>query len=421
MREESDLSLEVVILLIFGVFMLLFGLLLFKIHTGELPYTPDSTYGLFLVIVSFQVITMGKTPFGDLRRSWALVLIGISTAILGMVACFIPGSLTGFVRILVGILLFVGGISLLLQLFISKDKAKLWMKTSETLQHLTIACGIIYAITVILGLVTLFPGITTDIQTAALLIIYAASFFYLSWCIQKVTRLYPPEETKKHELDIFDSDNAVSKGRFKFFQNASLPLSVAILILVGVLIVLLGFLLFPVNIGIIPFSPDGQLGLLLIIYSIQMMALGETPMGQYKRSWLMIVIGVVFAALGIVSCIVPGILTGMLQTLIGLLNLIGGSLLLIKRFIPMFYEVRNPPAEPVPVFPIVKKLMVTQTVLNIVTIVFGLSMLIPGLISGKVVAGILIINGLLLFLLAFVIQKITMIEISGDQPAESPI
>jgi hypothetical protein len=67
-RAESDLSLEVVILLILGVFMFLFGLLLFKINTGELPYTPDSTYGLFLVIVSFQVITMGKTPFGDLRR-----------------------------------------------------------------------------------------------------------------------------------------------------------------------------------------------------------------------------------------------------------------------------------------------------------------------------------------------------------------
>ena len=87
-REESDLSLEVVILLILGVFMFLFGLLLFKISTGELPYTPDSTYGLFLVIVSFQVITMGKTPFGDLRRSLVLVLIGIITALVGMVACF---------------------------------------------------------------------------------------------------------------------------------------------------------------------------------------------------------------------------------------------------------------------------------------------------------------------------------------------
>lgn len=40
--EDSDLSLEVVILLIFGVFMCLFGLLLFSIHSGELPYTPDS-------------------------------------------------------------------------------------------------------------------------------------------------------------------------------------------------------------------------------------------------------------------------------------------------------------------------------------------------------------------------------------------
>ncbi|MDD4455588.1 MAG: hypothetical protein PHI67_09815, partial [Candidatus Methanomethylophilaceae archaeon] len=88
-RADSDLSLEVVILLVFGVFMLLFGLLLFRIHTGELPYAPDSTYGLFLVIVSFQLITMGKTPFGDLRRSWAVILIGVCTAVIGMVACFV--------------------------------------------------------------------------------------------------------------------------------------------------------------------------------------------------------------------------------------------------------------------------------------------------------------------------------------------
>jgi uncharacterized membrane protein HdeD (DUF308 family) len=196
MRDESDLSLEVVILLILGVFMLLFGLLLFKIHTGDLPYTPDSTYGLFLVIVSLQIITMGKTPFGDLHRSWMIVIIGICMAILGMFACFIPGLLTALIRILVGIILFVGGITLLLQLFISEEKAKKWMKISGMLQQLTIACSLVYMMSVILGLVTLLPGITTDPQTAVLLIIYGISFFYLSWCIQKVTRLYPPEETR---------------------------------------------------------------------------------------------------------------------------------------------------------------------------------------------------------------------------------
>jgi len=196
LRDESDLSLEVVILLILGVFMLLFGLLLFRIHTGDLPYAPDSTYGLFLVIVSLQIITMGKTPFGDLRRSWMVVIIGICTAILGMFASFIPGLLTALIRILVGIILFVGGITLFLQLFVSEEKAKKWMKIPGILQQLIIACSLVYIMSAILGLVTLFPGIITNPQTAVLLIIYGISFFYLAWCIQKVTRLYSPEETK---------------------------------------------------------------------------------------------------------------------------------------------------------------------------------------------------------------------------------
>lgn len=193
-RADSDLSLEVVILLVFGVFMLLFGLLLFRIHTGELPYAPDSTYGLFLVIVSFQVITMGKTPFGDLRRSWAVILIGVCTAIIGMVACFVPGLLAEPVRILVGALLFAGGLALLAQLLFSEDKARIWLKIPGILRHLTIACIVVYVMSMILGLVTLLPGITTDGETAILLIIYGIGFFYLSWSILNVTRTYPPGE-----------------------------------------------------------------------------------------------------------------------------------------------------------------------------------------------------------------------------------
>lgn len=195
-RAESDLSLEVVILVVFGVFMLLFGVLLFRIHTGELPYAPDSTYGLFLVIVSFQMITMGRTPFGDLRRSWAIILLGVCTAVIGMVACFIPGLLAEPVRILVGILLFAGGVSLMLHLFFSRDKARLWLKVPGILRQLTLACILVYLFSIVLGLVTLLPGITTDPQTAVLLIIYGISFFYLSWCIQAVNRAYPPGERR---------------------------------------------------------------------------------------------------------------------------------------------------------------------------------------------------------------------------------
>lgn len=195
-RAESELSLEVVILIVFGVFMLLFGLLLFRIQTGELPYAPDSTYGLFLVIVSFQVITMGKTPFGDLRRSWAVIVLGVCTAIVGMVACFIPGLLAEPVRILVGILLSAGGVALLVQLFFSEDKARVWLKVPGALQHLTVACGLVYAVSIVLGIITLLPGITTDTVTAVFLVIYGVGFFYLSWSIQKAGRLYPPGEAE---------------------------------------------------------------------------------------------------------------------------------------------------------------------------------------------------------------------------------
>lgn len=195
LREESDLSFEVVILLVFGVFMLLFGLLLFGIHTGDLPYTPDSTYGLFLVIVSFQVVTMGRTPFGDFHRSWAVVVLGICAAVVGMVACFIPGTLTATVRILVGVLLSGGGAVLLLQLFLTEGRARTWLKVPGVLRHLTVACTGVYLLSVVLGLVTLLPGITTDPQTAVLLVLYGIFFFYLAWSLQNVARAYPRGET----------------------------------------------------------------------------------------------------------------------------------------------------------------------------------------------------------------------------------
>ncbi len=139
----------------------------------------------------------------------------------------------------------------------------------------------------------------------------------------------------------------------------------------------------------------------MVIMAIQMLARGgETPMGQYKRSWFLVIIGMVFATMGIFSCIVPGILTDGIRILIGFLNIIGGGVLLIGLYLPM-HDTGGPVAVP----PVFKKLRVTQTMLNGVAIVFGITMLIPGLAPGLVIAGILVINGLLLFVLAGILRK----------------
>ena len=418
----GEISFEVIILFIFGMLMLLFGMLLFKIHTGEIPYSPDSTYGLFLVLVSFQMITLGKTPFGDLPQSWIIISAGMCTAAAGMTACFIPGLITDFVRILSGLLLFGGGIALLSGLFLSGKKAKKWLSVQGIPGHLTIAAAFVYSISVILGAVTLMPGITSDVLTGVILIAYGLSFFYLAWCIHKISLIYPKKEQdetfaeteqilndKKRESKI----KGILRIRQLIFDNAAIPLSVAIIIPVGFLLLLLGFLLFPVNMGIIPFSPDGQLGLLMVVMAIQMMALGETPAGQYTRSWLLMATGVLFASLGIFSCAVPGILTGILVELIGFLNIAGGAILLAKRFGPAIITKNCSETEKASLPPALKKLIIIQTILNFVSIGFGASMFLPGIIPGGVIAGILILNGIMLFALASAVLKLDRMQKAG--------
>lgn len=118
----------------------------------------------------------------------------------------------------------------------------------------------------------------------------------------------------------------------------------------------------------IPFSPDGQLGLLMVVMAVQMLALGETPAGGYRRSWLLMGIGVVFAGLGIISCVVPGIFTGVLTGLIGFLNIAGGVILLLKRFGPTLLSHEKTAAKQAPLPPVLKNLYITQTILNFVSI-----------------------------------------------------
>ncbi|AGB02841.1 hypothetical protein [Methanoregula formicica] len=400
-KKEFDFTLEAVILLVLGIFMFIFGILLLFIHTGALPYSPDSTYGLFLVLVALQVITMGKTPFGEVRRTWLVIVVGICAGIFGMTACFIPGALSGVIHDLVGVLLLVGGIALLLQLVLNKEKAALWIRIPGILRHLTVACGLVYLLTVLLGLVTLLPGLVHDSVTSFFLILSAISLFYLAWSIQKASALYSPQaKTPAAPLPQGSGDVPF------FLRDAPLSFTIALLLFLGVLLSLLAVLLVPVNLGIIPFSPDGQLGLLIVIMAIQFLAMGETPVGQFRRTWLILLSGLLFVTLGAIASIVPGVLTPVLVVLLAVLNILGGIVPLMLRFLPMLQAMGKPPARPAVIPPQLKKLLITQTVLNIVGILFGLSMLLPGFIPGLVVAVILFVNGLLLFLLAGILSAL---------------
>jgi hypothetical protein len=378
MFKEADLELEVIILFLAGMTMGIAGMLLFPVSTGALPYYENGLYGLLLFFFALQMVALGKTPFGDMRRSKPLLAAGVLVAAVGIVTCFVPDILATIPRLALAACFGLGGLLLLLQMFLSPDKYPTWAKHGGILGYLAPACGAVYFLSMGIGLLVWKHDLLSVRATAGVVLAYGAAILVLGSLLQEVYRLYP--EAAKTPAG-----------------EAGLSIDKAMILLTGVFMVILGLLLVPVNLGLIPFSGSAQLGLLVVILSIQMLASGSTPVGPFRRSWLMILLGFPFAALGVISCIIPGILVPHLTVLIGVLNVTGGLLGLKRTVAPMLAR-GDGPREPVP--PILVRLTAVQLTMNLVSIMFGASMLIANLIPGRIIGVILAANGgLLLYLL----------------------
>ncbi len=372
--KEADLSLEVVILLFAGMAMLVLGLLLFPVYAGILSYYEDGLFGLMLVVYALQIISMGKTPFGDMRRSRTVILFGVIIAAIGIVTCFIPDIFGNIPRILLIIFFGAGGLILFLQMLFGQNRYRLWRKYGGIFNHLILACGVVYLVQILIAFLIFDPNLLRGAQVATAALLYGLALFYLACVLQRITWRYPPTQQKP------PSDGGLSMDN-------------VILLLTGVFMVLLGLLLLPVNLGLLPFSGGAQLGLLMVIFAIQMLALGSTPIGAFPRSWLIILLGFFFGALGVISCIIPDILVMPLTLLVGLLNIAAGIIGIVK----VTLKARKT-AEPIPTT--LLKINSALLVTNILTILFGTTMLFANLVQGLIIGMVLAANGcVLLYLL----------------------
>jgi hypothetical protein len=372
--NESDLELEVVILFLAGMTMGVAGMLLFPVASGTLPYYENGLYGLLLFFFALQAVALGKTPFGDMRRSKPLLAAGVFVAAVGIVTCFVPDILATIPRLLLAACFGLGGLAQMVRMFTSPDKAPAWLKQGGILKPLVPACGAVYLFSMTIGLLVWKHDLLSVRATAVAVLAYGAAILALGFLLQKVYLLYP--------------EAAVPPA-----GEAGLPIGQAMILLTGVFMLILGILLVPVNLGLIPFSGSAQLGLLVVILAIQMLASGSTPIGPFPRTWLMMALGFPFAALGVVSCIVPGLLVPVLTLLIAVLNVAGGILGLKRTVAPMLNRGEGPHG---PVPPILAKLTTVQVAMNLVSILFGASMLIANLIPGRIIGVILAANGALL-------------------------
>lgn len=386
--KKADLPLEVVILLIAGMMMLITGVLLFPVSAGALPYYENGLYGLLLVMFALQIITLGKTPYGDMRRSKLLLAVGVVIAAAGIVTCFVPDISSRLPRMLLFLFFGPGGFLLLLQMCFAKEKLRTWVKYGGIFRHLILGCGVVYVLSMLIALLIWKQSLLTTRLTAVVVLIYGVAIVYLACVLRKIYCTYPEAERP-------------CKG------DVELSTDQAMILLMGIFMLLLGVLLIPVNLGLLPFSGSAQLGLLVVIFAVQMLASGNTPIGPFPRSWLMIFFGLLFAALGIVSCIIPEILVLQLTVLIGVLNILGGAITLGKICIPRLRKSEEPGG---PVSPVLMKLFAAQLTMNLLTILFGTSMLASRLIPGLVIGVILAANGCVLLYLLHILTVLDKMQ-----------
>ena len=308
--KEADLPLEVVILLIGGMALLIAGVLLFPVSAGALPYYENGLYGLLLVIFALQTIALGKTPLGDVRRSRLSLGVGVVIAAAGIVTCVIP-TFSLLPRLLLFLCFGLGGLLLLLQMLLSPDKFRTWARDGGIFRRLILGCSTVYVLSMLVAPLLLNQTLLPTRATALVVLVYGLAVVYLALVLRSIYRVYPQAATPPP-------------------GDVELSIDQAMMLLMGVFMLLLGGLLIPVSLGLLSFSASAQLGLLMVIFAIQMMASGGTPIGPFPRSWLVVAFGFLFAALGIVSCIIPLILVAQLTVLVGILNIFGGVIGLVK-------------------------------------------------------------------------------------------
>ena len=383
--KKADIPIDLVILVIAGLTMVIAGLLLFASYAGKVSYYENGLFGLLIFIYALQITVLGKTPFGDVpQRPLSVLILGIFVACIGIITCFIPDLLKGIPRFILFICFGPGGILLLLQMFFSKDKFPLWRKKGGILMTLAVNCTAVYSLSVFISILLIDKNYISGGLISFSVLLYGVLVFTLTAVLFKIYALYP-DAAERPSAGVQLSDDR------------------AVILITGVFMVLLGILLIPVTIGLLPFSGSAQLGLLVVIMSIQMIAFGNTPLRSFTRTWPLVFLGLFFASMGIISCIVPGILVPCLTLIIALLNIGGGVIPLVKMIHSRSGKKGRGSAD---VPSIIKKLFLTQSTLNILSIVFGVSMLINNLIPGPVIGVVLTANGIVLLYLISILAKI---------------
>lgn len=393
LSEEVNISLEVIHLLASGLVLLVLGAVLFSVAHETLPYYQDGVYGLLLIFFGLQLQIIGKNPIRCVERSWSVLIPGIIITATGFITCFIPGIFGDISKILVIVIFGVGGILLLLQGFGSKGMSP-FEKTSGDgeFSSLTLSCAAVYIlmilVAVLVAMQVYLPGVLSTELLAGIALFFGIVLISIVVTVRNMYPLLPESSipTNTHCMAL------VTVMRMQY----------------GIYMLVSGFLLILVYWGLLPWASSAQLGTLVVLLGVQALVAGNMMVLTFKRSGIVIIVGMVFVAVGSFVIIVPDILVTQMAVFISFFNIFGGFYLmytLIRDLIrpKPISEVSAPKPEGKDLY-LLLLLLVLAFLTAILMILIGVAMLIIERIPGITFAIFLAGFGLTLFALFYVMS-----------------
>jgi len=122
--------------------------------------------------------------------------------------------------------------------------------------------------------------------------------------------------------------------KYGIFKEADLPLEAVILLIAGVPLLVTGVLLFLVSSETLPYYENDLYGLLLVVFTLQMITWGKTHFSDLHKSIPLVTLGAGIAVAAIMTCFIPDMSSRISRLLLFVCFSTGGLLTLIKICVP---------------------------------------------------------------------------------------
>lgn len=373
-KEEIEISYTSLSYLLFGLYIISLSLFLYFNGNTKIHHDLTSIYGLFLFVFTIPLLVLNEHPVFQVKRNLLTFILGVIIEILAIILCLIPNLITYTPPVVLGVLLFFGGITLLSKLFLEETKND--PKTVE----IKLVCSIIYLIAIIIGANNMFKA---GLDLNIVIPLYSIPFFYLTYrCFDDIELRHKTQETTK---------------KIFLLRDIHLESDSILALILGVFTISSGIIM--LNSKVI--SINGLVSLMLLILSVQITFNGISPAGVLDKNIWLYSLGFIGLILAMISCLLPNILTTGLLYLVAFLNIccilqiVDLSRILINHYnkMPKFKFT----------IPVIG--MICTIIQNVITIIFGIFFINQNWIPRNIMSVLLIIMGLDIGVMIFLNEK----------------